>query len=453
MAQGSVPTTPPGWYDDGTGTQTLRWWNGTAWTENTAPIQDPATPPVHTTATAATAEAAMEAPATAGSVTEPETRTVLEPQPRAGSFHDLAAQMRANQADFHEKNVASNEMLSEKWQASKDEQAERKAADLARRETDREARESRVTAAAQQKAAVVAVREQQRVEAATAAAQKKAEAAATAAQRKAEMAAAAAERKTDHAAKMAQLRADYEATKAARRAPKNPTGDATVLNPLPTRAVEKADKARAKQVAAHNKAVAKQHVEWSEQVTLLSAAVHVAETAGPISGAATVLLKPGEQQWYVTAGSLIDEVAGQKTWVSGSQGMSIPIGKIGGRSIRYYAGRSKGHSVQAPAHDAVVDTGTIVITSTRVVFLGKKQTKEFLFAKLVSFQHDAVGQTTFAVSNRQKPTRLQYPDSNAFQITLELAVSGSQGESSDVADRLRTQLQQLRAAEPKVITA
>ena len=35
---------PPGWYDDRSGTQTLRWWDGSQWTEHTVPL--PAAPAV-----------------------------------------------------------------------------------------------------------------------------------------------------------------------------------------------------------------------------------------------------------------------------------------------------------------------------------------------------------------------------------------------------------------------
>jgi len=38
---GGVSASPPGWYDDGTNTNTLRWWDGTGWTEQTATPQQP----------------------------------------------------------------------------------------------------------------------------------------------------------------------------------------------------------------------------------------------------------------------------------------------------------------------------------------------------------------------------------------------------------------------------
>jgi hypothetical protein len=95
-----------------------------------------------------------------------------------------------------------------------------------------------------------------------------------------------------------------------------------------------------------------------------------------------VPLKSGELHYVSIPGSLIEERAGQRTFVGGSQGISIPIGTIGGRGIRYRFARMKGHVVQAPAVATVIDEGTIVVTNQRVVFEGLRQTRECLFAKL-----------------------------------------------------------------------
>ncbi|TFB84113.1 DUF2510 domain-containing protein [Cryobacterium algoricola] len=40
----STSTVPAGWYNDGTGTGTIRWWDGSAWTNNVQPAPDAPTP-------------------------------------------------------------------------------------------------------------------------------------------------------------------------------------------------------------------------------------------------------------------------------------------------------------------------------------------------------------------------------------------------------------------------
>lgn len=39
------PTTPPGWYADPSNPGLTRYWNGSAWTEQTAPVAPPPGPP------------------------------------------------------------------------------------------------------------------------------------------------------------------------------------------------------------------------------------------------------------------------------------------------------------------------------------------------------------------------------------------------------------------------
>lgn len=50
-----------------------------------------------------------------------------------------------------------------------------------------------------------------------------------------------------------------------------------------------------------------------------------------------------------------------------SSGISIPVASIGGRSVRYRVGASRGHYVQGAPVPTPVDTGTVYITNKRVI--------------------------------------------------------------------------------------
>jgi hypothetical protein len=101
------------------------------------------------------------------------------------------------------------------------------------------------------------------------------------------------------------------------------------------------------------------------------------------------MLTAGEAVFYkVTGCSLVEDRAGKGHYEGRSQGVSIPVGSIGGRSVRYRAGASKGHYVQGKPVSTAVDTGTVYITSRRVIFAGSRQTRECAFTKLVGFHHD-----------------------------------------------------------------
>src|SRR5580693_8373259 len=60
-----------------------------------------------------------------------------------------------------------------------------------------------------------------------------------------------------------------------------------------------------------------------------------------------IMLGAGEATFYeVTGAALIEERRGAGHYEGRSQGVSIPVGSIGGRSVRYRVGASKGHYVQ-----------------------------------------------------------------------------------------------------------
>ena len=174
-------------------------------------------------------------------------------------------------------------------------------------------------------------------------------------------------------------------------------------------------------------------------------------------GTTEVMLKSGEALFYkVTSCSLVEERRGAGHYQGGSTGVSIPIGSIGGRSVRYRVGANRGHYVQGAPVPTAIDTGTVFITNQRVIFAGSKQTRECLFAKTISISHDdSDGETTISVSNRQKPTVLHYGAalSGSFDFRLELAIAHFNGTLPQLIDNLTTQLTQIDGERPPDLEA
>jgi len=167
-----------------------------------------------------------------------------------------------------------------------------------------------------------------------------------------------------------------------------------------------------------------------------------------------LMLSAGEAVFYTVSGAaLIEDRRGAGHYAGHSQGVSFPIARVGGRSIRYRVGVNKGHFVQGTPTPTAIDTGTTFITNKRVIFQGTKQTRECAFAKLIGFQHDdADGSTTFSVSNRQKPTTIHYGPalSAAFDFRLELALAHFKGTVDELALEVQVELDQLERQRPSV---
>lgn len=191
--------------------------------------------------------------------------------------------------------------------------------------------------------------------------------------------------------------------------------------------------------------------EWQRQHDIASAFLNDAQTFTGVEVEGLVA-KPGESGFLtVTNTSLIEERRGQGHYVGGSQGLSIPVASIGGRSIRYRVGASRGHYVQGAESPTAIDQGTTVVTNQRVVFIGAKQTREVLFAKLIAFHHDDdEGSTTFSVSNRQKPTVVFYgPKVSAhFDFRLDLALAHYNNTVPALLAQLEEDLRQGEAGKP-----
>jgi hypothetical protein len=165
-----------------------------------------------------------------------------------------------------------------------------------------------------------------------------------------------------------------------------------------------------------------------------------------------LILRSGEALFLqVTGTALIEERRGRGTYVGHSQGVSVPVARIGGRPIRYRVGASKGHYVQGEPSPTAIDTGTTYITSQRVVFRGANQTRECAFAKLLGFDHDdGTGATTFSVSNRTKPTTIRYGPACAATVDfrLDLALAHFRGTVDALIAGLEADLAAIDGARP-----
>jgi hypothetical protein len=193
---------------------------------------------------------------------------------------------------------------------------------------------------------------------------------------------------------------------------------------------------------------------WQVQHDELAAVLDQARSGSGMTSD-VIVLKKGETVFgSVTGVGLIELRKGAGHWQGGSSGISVPIGKVGGRSIRYHVGATRGHYVQGTPHPEAVDRGTMYVTNQRIVFVGSSRTTECPFTKLVSVQRHP-GELAVAVSSRQRPTVLHYGPAldHWVALRLDLALSTFNGEADRFAQNLAAQLAELEACKPHEPTA
>jgi hypothetical protein len=191
---------------------------------------------------------------------------------------------------------------------------------------------------------------------------------------------------------------------------------------------------------------------WQQERDAHAELVEMAEGFGGVD-TQEIMLKNGERLFFkVTSVALIEDRVHGGHYEGRSSGVSVPIGSIGGRSVRYHVGAQRGHYVQGTPTPTAIDRGTVYITNQRVIFAGAKQTRECNFAKLIGAQHnDAEGATTFSVSNRQKPTTIFYGPgvAAAFDFRLELALAHFKGNVAEILGQVKSDLEAVDAERPE----
>lgn len=190
---------------------------------------------------------------------------------------------------------------------------------------------------------------------------------------------------------------------------------------------------------------------WQAQHDALAEQLNLAEHFTGDTTSDQLVLQRGEALFaFVTGASLVEDRSTGGQWQGRSSGVSFPIGSIGGRSIRYRVGGTRGHYVQGTPVPTAIDVGTFFITDKRAIFQGQKQTRECRYDKLVGVQHDPNGATVFNVTNRQKATVISYgPDLTGWvAFRLGLALAHYQGTVPAIVEQLRGELAELDRGHP-----
>jgi len=114
-----------------------------------------------------------------------------------------------------------------------------------------------------------------------------------------------------------------------------------------------------------------------------------------------LVLKPGEVIHGVFDAQLLKQEV-EREFQGGSAGFSFPLW----HGVRMRTGGMRGHSVVVGTKSVVADTGPLIVTSGRVVFVGHQHSLEFPYPKLVGLRQYKDG-LSLSVSNRQTTSVFQ----------------------------------------------
>jgi hypothetical protein len=188
---------------------------------------------------------------------------------------------------------------------------------------------------------------------------------------------------------------------------------------------------------------------WQDEHDELTAVLQAATTGHGYESSDLILKQDESIFGTIARAGLIEERRGPGHYTGGSTGVSIPIGSVGGHSVRYRVGATRGHYVQGTPHPEAVDQGVMVLTNQRAVFVGTKKTLECDYPKLVNATVGN-GELALSVSNRQTVTRVHYGPAldEWVHLRLTLALSVYRGDASEFAAQIQAQLNELDAKRP-----
>ncbi len=192
----------------------------------------------------------------------------------------------------------------------------------------------------------------------------------------------------------------------------------------------------------------------ADEVALLAQFLDIARSYDGITAAdghpIPIILKADERMLATLEGAtLVEPRKGPGHWEGRSQGVSVHV--PGTRSMRYRVGASHGTFVQGVEKPTAIDVGTFTLTTTRAVFAGSQQTREWAWAKLISVTHAADAHwTMLSVSNRQKVSGIAYDAEHEpwCRFWIDFAVARATGGLDQLRATLEGELAALAPPPP-----
>ena len=155
----------------------------------------------------------------------------------------------------------------------------------------------------------------------------------------------------------------------------------------------------------------------------------------------------GEVVLYSAPAIFHETRRGPSQFVAGTTGVSIPVFA----GIRFRVGAIRGKSIPGANSQADLDQGNVIVTTTRILFVGPMYTKEWEFSKLLgaSTLNDE-SDYIFNVSNRQKSSgvRVEAHLGQEFNRLLALAITSAESGVGVVMNELANIRKQLTTSKP-----
>jgi hypothetical protein len=202
-----------------------------------------------------------------------------------------------------------------------------------------------------------------------------------------------------------------------------------------------------------NKTFNVQHRAWQKELSEAEDSLSFIENLKDQPSDGSLLLQPGESLLLQIPAGLIEERAGQSRYVGGHSGISVPIGSIGGHSIRYSVGSSRGHIERGAPVETEIDRGIFSITNKRLIFAGNKETRDSEFKKIIGISHPYRNRVVISSSGRQKATVLSFdPEfTKVLRLMILIAQADFQGKRDELIQAARNDINEIKNEEPKVL--